>query len=234
MGPKALFARGWALAPVYSRSASMDPVHVRCPGARRGRRHRVRDDRSWLIFQLTGGKSCDRASNASVTGSYDLSPTPGSRGWPLLGVPLSLYPTCAMTPGVRRPRSRGLGAASRSRSSIADQHAALFAQGCLEPGTVKCTHGTGTFLDMNIGQAGDDSGTASHCQIAWRIGGVTPTPGGIRASTGPRSSGSATARTDRDSADPSPRRAFPTTAGSISCRPSPACPRRTGIPMRAA
>jgi glycerol kinase len=39
---------------------------------------------------------------------------------------------------------------------------------------VKCTHGTGTFLDMNIGDKPViDTSSGLTCQIAWRINGVT-------------------------------------------------------------
>ncbi|MFV0426365.1 MAG: FGGY family carbohydrate kinase, partial [Beutenbergiaceae bacterium] len=59
-------------------------------------------------------------------------------------------------------------------SAIADQHSSLFAQGCIEPGMVKCTHGTGTFLDMTIGSTPViDTSSGLTCQIAWRIGGQT-------------------------------------------------------------
>ncbi|HMQ53048.1 MAG TPA: FGGY-family carbohydrate kinase, partial [Anaerolineae bacterium] len=57
--------------------------------------------------------------------------------------------------------------------AIADQHAALFAQGCVEPGTVKCTHGTGTFLDMNIGPEVAISQNGLNTIIAWRMNGET-------------------------------------------------------------
>ena len=56
---------------------------------------------------------------------------------------------------------------------IADQHAALFSQGCVEPGTVKCTHGTGTFLDMNIGPKLAVSHNGLNTIIAWRMNGQT-------------------------------------------------------------
>ena len=34
---------------------------------------------------------------------------------------------------------------------MADQQAAMFAQGCFDRGDVKCTLGTGTFVDINTG-----------------------------------------------------------------------------------
>ena len=43
------------------------------------------------------------------------------------------------------------GAEIPIRGNIGDQQAGLFGQGCLKTGEVKCTHGTGTFLNMNVG-----------------------------------------------------------------------------------
>ena len=43
----------------------------------------------------------------------------------------------------------------------------------MEPGTVKCTHGTGTFLDMNIGPNPTVSNYGLNSIIAWRIKGKT-------------------------------------------------------------
>ena len=72
-----------------------------------------------------------------------------------------------------RPIRSSFGAAIPITGAIADQHAALFAQGCVEPGTVKCTHGTGTFLDMNIGPNLAVSKNGLNTIIAWRMNGKT-------------------------------------------------------------
>jgi len=64
-----------------------------------------------------------------------------------------------------------LGAAVPITGAIADQHAALFAQQCTEPGTIKCTHGTGTFMDMNIGPRPVISKNGLNSIIAWRVNG---------------------------------------------------------------
>lgn len=66
------------------------------------------------------------------------------------------------------------GAAVPITGAIADQHSALFAQGCVRPGMVKCTHGTGTFLDMTIGtEPVIETASGLTCQIAWRMDGQT-------------------------------------------------------------
>ena len=52
-----------------------------------------------------------------------------------------------------------------------DQHAALFGQGCFEPGMVKNTYGTGCFVLMNTGDAPVRSARNLITTIAWRIDG---------------------------------------------------------------
>ncbi|MGE0218282.1 FGGY family carbohydrate kinase [Mycolicibacterium sp.] len=56
---------------------------------------------------------------------------------------------------------------------IVDQQAALFAESCLEPGSAKCTYGTGAFL---LGQLGADavrSTSGLTTSVAWRLRGRT-------------------------------------------------------------
>ncbi len=170
---------GWALAPVYS-SLSLEWILNNVPGTRElaeaGHLAFGTVD-SWLIHRLTGGAThVISASNASVTGSYDLLHDQWYTEWlDALRVPVSLYPTvCDDAGDLGVTSAEVFGAEVPIRSAIADQHSALFAQGCVAPGSVKCTHGTGTFLDMNIGDApviDTDSGLT--CQIAWRLNGHT-------------------------------------------------------------
>ncbi len=51
-----------------------------------------------------------------------------------------------------------------------DQQAALFGQLCFEPGTAKCTYGTGAFLLMNTGDRRVASNNGLLTTVAWRIG----------------------------------------------------------------
>ncbi|BHH83180.1 FGGY family carbohydrate kinase [Desulforhopalus sp. 52FAK] len=169
---------GWALAPVYS-SLSLHWMMENVPGfkkrANAGELAFGTID-SWLIFKLTGGRVHGiSASNASVTGAYDLLHNEWYGEWlDFLGLPLSMFPTVY-------PDSGDFGLTDKSfldveiplTGAIADQHAALFAQGCIEPGTVKVTHGTGTFLDMNIGEKPEISQNGLNTIIAWQMNGVT-------------------------------------------------------------
>lgn len=178
-GPRVYARTGWPLAPVYS-SLSLEWILGNVEGVRQ------RADAgelafgtidSWLIFCLTGGKShVISASNASVTGAYDLLANEWYREWlEELDIPLSLFPTVVDDSGTIAVTDEGvMGASVPITGVIADQHAALFAQGCTEPGMVKCTHGTGTFLDMLIGQEPKiDVTSGIVCQIAWRKDGET-------------------------------------------------------------
>jgi len=169
---------GWALAPVYS-SLSLHWMMNNVPGfktrAEAGEIAFGTID-SWLIYKLTGGKThAIGASNASVTGAYDLLNDEWYGEWlDFLGLPLTLFPTVYPDSGdfgVTDPDI--FGAEVPITGAIADQHAALFAQGCIEPGNVKVTHGTGTFLDMNIGPEAKISQNGLTTLIAWRMNGET-------------------------------------------------------------
>ena len=111
---------------------------------------------SWLLWKLTGGKvhATDR-TNASRTLLMDLE----SGRWhpPILktlGISDSLLPE--IHPSNHRfgvTAAAGPLPAGIPIAGIAgDQQAALFGQGCVEPGSAKNTYGTGCFLLMNTGQ----------------------------------------------------------------------------------
>jgi len=178
-GEKAYAHTGWSLAPVYS-SLSLEWILNNVDGAREladaGHLAFGTID-SWLIHRLTGGaEHVISASNASVTGSYDLLTNTWYEEWlNALRIPISMYPQVRDDSGNLGTTDPAVfGAAVPIASAIADQHSALFAQGCIEPGMVKCTHGTGTFLDMNIGTTPViDTTSGLTCQIAWRMNGET-------------------------------------------------------------
>ena len=93
---KAYAHTGWALAPVYS-SLNLWWLLENVPGARQkaqaGELAFGTID-SWLIHKLTGGKvHVIAASNASVTGSYDLVKNEWYKEWlDFLELPLSMFP----------------------------------------------------------------------------------------------------------------------------------------------
>jgi glycerol kinase len=68
------------------------------------------------------------------------------------------------------------------RAILCDQPSALLGTGCLAPGDVKCTYGTGAFVQVNVGEASDEAaprgapGQSAHegllRSIAWELEGV--------------------------------------------------------------
>lgn len=56
---------------------------------------------------------------------------------------------------------------------IVDQQAALLAESCLEPGTAKCTYGTGAFLLAQLGATPTRSSAGLTTSVAWRLAGDT-------------------------------------------------------------
>ena len=128
---------------------------------------------TWLVWKLTGGKKHTISySNASVTGSLNLQEGKWYTEFlDYLGIPIAIYPELAEDSGDYGETLPELfGSAIPITSCIADQHAALFAQGCRENGMAKLTNGTGSFLDLNIGENSvvmDGADTV----VAWKING---------------------------------------------------------------
>jgi glycerol kinase len=56
---------------------------------------------------------------------------------------------------------------------VVDQQAALLAEACLDPGSAKCTFGTGAFLLANTGARAVRSGSGLTSSVAWRARGHT-------------------------------------------------------------
>jgi len=129
---------------------------------------------SWVLWKLTGGPDGGRHltsySNASSTGAMDLAAGTWWRPWlDELGVPEGLFAGIVDDDAdYGSTRDALIGARLPVRADVADQHAALFGHGGFEAGSVKCTHGTGSFVDFNIGPepAVTRSGLETRC--AWR------------------------------------------------------------------
>jgi glycerol kinase len=110
---------------------------------------------TWLLFNLTAGRQhLTDPTNASRTLFYDIH----RRRWDaeLLSI---LEVPAAMLPEVRPSASffgetdvRGLPRGVPVTGIVGDQQAALYGQGCWDPGMAKNTYGTGCFLMMNMGQ----------------------------------------------------------------------------------
>lgn len=133
---------------------------------------------SWLVWNLTGG-ACHvtDTSNASRTSLMDLS----SCEWDteladLFGVPLAALGTIVPSSGVvGHTAARGdLPAGIPIAGLAGDQQSALFGQACFEPGQVKNTYGTGSFVVMNTGSVPVDPVPGLITTVAWTLQGRDP------------------------------------------------------------
>jgi glycerol kinase len=109
---------------------------------------------SWLIWKLTGGRlHITDHTNASRTLLYNLD----TGDWDpklldLFGVPEAVLPEIRASSEHYGDTSAGdFGAALPIAGIAGDQQAALFGQGCWEPGLGKNTYGTGAFLLLHTG-----------------------------------------------------------------------------------
>jgi glycerol kinase len=131
---------------------------------------------AWVIWKLTGGKvHATDATNASRTLLYDIRAGEWSREMgDMLGVPLGLMPEvrdCAGDYGETDPGL--LGRAIPIRGVAGDQQAALMGQGCIRPGEMKATYGTGCFMLINTGEAAPVSEARLLTTVAARVAGRT-------------------------------------------------------------
>lgn len=128
---------------------------------------------SWILYQLTEGRvHATEPSNASRTLLYNIV----EGHWDqelleILNIPASLLPTVKSSSDVFG-ETQLLGNGTIPIAGIAgDQQAALFGQGCFEPGMAKNTYGTGCFMLMNTGTEPARSESGLLTTIAWEING---------------------------------------------------------------
>ncbi len=110
---------------------------------------------TWLLYKFTGGKvHATSLSEASMTmfytfrrndWDYELVRWSGLNNSAMAEIRPDMYHYGDLIPDV-------LGVQIPIVCMIADQHAALFSQGCLNPGQGKGTMGTGFFFNVNIGK----------------------------------------------------------------------------------
>ncbi|MGD8697952.1 MAG: glycerol kinase GlpK [Gemmatimonadales bacterium] len=111
---------------------------------------------TWLIWKLTDGRvHATEPTNASRTQLYRID----EQRWDpelsrILGVPERILPEVRPSGGVFGVTAgEALGAEVPVAAAMGDQQAALYGQGCWEPGLAKCTYGTGAFLLVQTGDA---------------------------------------------------------------------------------
>jgi glycerol kinase len=110
---------------------------------------------TWLIWKLTDGAThATDFTNASRTMLFNIHELKWDEELlDLFGIPAAMLPTVVPSSGcVAFCRLPEFAANPPPIAGIAgDQQAALFGQGCCEPGQAKNTYGTGCFLLMNVG-----------------------------------------------------------------------------------
>ncbi|GFO60568.1 glycerol kinase 2 [Geomonas silvestris] len=128
---------------------------------------------SWLIYRLTGGRSLvTDLSNASRTLLFNIQ----TLSWDdelleLFGVPRSLLPEVLPSTACFGCTDPALFGAEVPITGVAgDQQAALFGQGCHQPGLAKVTYGTGAFVVLNCGTC-SEPGDGVLTTIAWQLPG---------------------------------------------------------------
>src|SRR5438445_231019 len=128
---------------------------------------------SWLVWKLTAGRvHATDLSNASRTLVFDIH----RRTWDdellgILGIPRAMLPSAVRSSGVVAETDAAHFGSPVSIAGIAgDQQAALFGQGCFEPGEAKNTYGTGCFLLVNTGTRAASAGGGLLTTLAWDIG----------------------------------------------------------------
>ncbi|MGI6193525.1 MAG: FGGY family carbohydrate kinase [Christensenellales bacterium] len=127
---------------------------------------------TWLIWKLTGGKvHAISSSNATSAGAFDMK----NNCWyaPLFkeyGVPMHVLPE-VRDEDANYGETTVFGATIPITGAIADQQSSLFGQNCRVAGTAKCTNGTGTFMDINTGDAFNVPPMALDYMSAWTLSG---------------------------------------------------------------
>ncbi len=130
----------------------------------------------WVIWKLTGGSvHATDATNASRTLLFDI----GAQRWSdemlqLFDVPAALLPQvldCAGDYG--ETDAAILGRPVPIRGVAGDQQAALMGQGCVRPGEMKATYGTGCFMLLNTGEKKALSRSRLLTTVAARVNGKT-------------------------------------------------------------
>jgi len=125
---------------------------------------------SWILWNLTGGQvHATDHSNANRTMLMNVD----SQTWdPLLldlfGIPDYILPKIQPSLSVfGHTEPQLFGAALPITAIFGDQQASLFAHGCNQPGTVKCTYGTGSFLIAHTGKTLRRSHNRLLSTVAW-------------------------------------------------------------------
>ncbi len=131
---------------------------------------------TWVVWRLTGGAvHATDATNASRTLLFDIEAQQWSAPMlQLFNVPEALLPEVRDTAGDYGQTAPALlGRPVPICAVVGDQQGALMGQGCIAPGQIKATYGTGCFMLLNTGGSRPVSHARLLATVAARIGGHT-------------------------------------------------------------
>lgn len=130
---------------------------------------------AWLVYKLTGGRvfAADY-SNASRTQLFNLRTLSWDEevcGW--FGIGPAMLPEVRFSDSLFGETDFGglLPHPVPIHGVLGDSHGALFGQGCLSPGMVKATYGTGSSVMMHIGERPVFSKKGLVTSLAWGMEG---------------------------------------------------------------
>ncbi|MEY8285495.1 glycerol kinase [Lachnospiraceae bacterium 50-23] len=130
---------------------------------------------SWLIYKLTGGQAYKTDfSNASRTQLFNIFELKWDEEiCALFGVDVNnLAEVCDSDSNFGNTDFEGfLPHPVPIHGVLGDSHGSLFGQGCLKPGMIKSTYGTGSSIMMNIGEEPVLSTHGVVTSLAWSMGG---------------------------------------------------------------
>lgn len=130
---------------------------------------------SWVIYKLTGGKEYktdySNASRTQLFNIFDLKWDEEICG--LFGIdPANMAQVCDSDAEFGWTDFEGLlPHPIPIHGVLGDSHGSLFGQGCLKPGMIKSTYGTGSSIMMNIGEKPVLSTHGVVTSLAWSMGG---------------------------------------------------------------
>lgn len=176
LGEKIRLATGIPVSPYYS-AAKLAWILENVPAARKladaGQLCCSTVD-SWLVFKLCGGEAKTDYSNASRTQLFNV----GALAWDdevcgFFGLKIEWLPRVVDSNSLFGHSDFGgaLPSPIPLHGVLGDSHGALYGQGCLTPGAVKATYGTGSSVMMNVGGKPVFSDKGIVTSLAWGIDG---------------------------------------------------------------
>lgn len=129
---------------------------------------------AWLIFKLCGGEPKTEYSNASRTQLFNVTTLRwDEEACRLFGIDQAWLPRIVDSNSLfgNTDFAGVLPQPIPLHGVLGDSHGALYGQGCLTPGSVKATYGTGSSVMMNVGDKPVFSDKGIVTSLAWGIDG---------------------------------------------------------------